>query len=565
MGFRKMSSRSVEPEIPQRSGSIPSAASSVYEEEYTQSKQAEEALRLLRESRAKRQHERGETPSPPRGRRRRSEDAFKYTEVNEVLSEVVERDGDAGLILALLDHDSDVNFSRRKSGKLWNKVLQRNQEECRNDVMQRATSRCRPEVVDALAGRADQTTLNTALASAISRGDVGILRVLLQHGADPTDLHAEFEQVLSANRTDLLQALLSESSRGLPCLDCRSKGLRAAAQNESAEAMRMLLDAGADANHDGGIALCLVSRALRVDLVSLLLSKSSVPISPSCLGAAVGEAYRTTMGTRISVGSRDAASADTPSGCAVIDMCLAAGASGPCTSSLFTQGFSEAIQQRRAQLLDVLLKFRKPTGDAEIAALRAAILTGQKEILVKLLQLRPSSAGLAAAASEVVDVADPVEGYSFAEAVVYAGARGSILGDALVLTVRKICKQQYMAGPDQLDDADDGSRLFELFLESGGANVDHEDGKALRVAVEAPCLRLVHQLAAHRPSPKSLGTALPLALKLADYHIRQYIVETLLQNSVCEDAVNTALVDTIKIEPNNRYVWKIPVGMKFGR
>ncbi len=303
------------------------------------------------------------------------EDVYSYTEVNHVLGEVVDRNGTLGLVQALLALGGDVNFTRRRSIRLWDKIVRKDQQEERSALLRTATRRSRAELVHALADYADQTTLDGALHDAIQRSDLAVLRALMIHGADPGELHDDFEGLVTRSQLPIIQLLLGGPR--LPCLSCRSTGLRIAVKNNAKEVLLILLKSGADVNHESGIALTTAADVSRPDFVALLIS-GPVPASPMSLDLAAGRAYEGMKGH------------DDEKGRAIVDMCLTAGGAGPETNRMLTQGIADSIRDMQLQLLDTLLKFANPSGKYEAAALLEAIRSERKDVLAKLLGFGPS-------------------------------------------------------------------------------------------------------------------------------------------------------------------------------
>ena len=457
------------------------------------------------------------------------EGIFTYKEVNHVLSEVIDRDGPVGLVNALLEIGADVNYSRRKSSNIWKTICRKDQQSRRNDIFLRATIHCPPDVVQALADHADQANLDSVLHHAIARADLTILKALLDCGADPTDLHDDFENIVFRNELSILELLLSGPKK--PCLPCRSAGLRIAVKNQSPEAMRILLRHDADINHDDGAALLRAVDSLRPDFVSILISGPVRALAYS-LDAAVGRAYAGMNG------SDDAPARE------IIDMCLAAGARGPEANQLFTRGLADMVKRGQGQLLETVLKFSKPAGEFETVAILEAIKTKQVGILTEFLEMKPSQLSLAAAVTQAMSLEDGACRLDAVRTLIFHGAQGDSVANAFVLAVRLVAQ-----AATNVQDAD--KRLFNLLLNEGKADVDYSRGEALQQAVKASSTDVVGQILSKSPSPESLGAALPLAMALTNREERQTLVHMLLQSRAPETAVNTSLVEAVKGGPEN--------------
>ncbi|KAK4238268.1 hypothetical protein C8A03DRAFT_33722 [Achaetomium macrosporum] len=458
---------------------------------------------------------------------------FTAREVNKVLAEVVEADGSAGIVKALLALGADVNFVRRRHSTTWNKLTQRNGPGERSNVLLRATIRCRPETVRALAARADQANLDSVLHHAIARGNLAVLAALLEHGASPVHLHDDFQEIVYHNQVDLLKVLLS--GHHLPCLACRSTGLRIAVENRSLEVIRLLLDHWADVNYGDAIALIRAVEISHPDLVALLLSGPVQPSSRS-LDAAVGKVQQL-------LEARNAASDHE-----ILELCLSAGATGPETLRLITEGLVEFVKRRHTPLVGTILRYKRPPGQYEAAALIEAIRAEQLDVVAKLLEFNPSQTSLAIAISQSVSVGSPRFRYEATRRLIESGARGRCAAEALVKTVH--CLVADLRRGDKMSIERD-TRLFCLLLHEGNADVNFEKGEALQIAVRSACVEVAEEIIAKGPSPDSVGTALAWAMDIHDRQKKHRLVEMLVRRQVNGDAAGKALVAAFKTEPDN--------------
>lgn len=458
---------------------------------------------------------------------------FTAREVNKVLAEVIESDGSVGVVRALLALGADVNYVRRRNSTTWTKITQRNNPGERSNFLLRAVVRCRPETVHAIAGHADQANLDSVLHHAIARGNLAVLGALLEHGASPVHLHDDFQEVVFHDKLDLLTVLLS--GHHLPCLACRSTGLRIAVENRSLEVVRLLLEHWADVNYGDGIALTRAVEVSRPDLVAMLLSGPVQPSSRS-LDAAVGKLRQVVVDN------------DTTLNREMLEMCLAAGATGPETVLLVTEGLIELVRRRHTHLIGIILRYKKAPGQFEAAALIEAICAEQLDVVIKLLEFNPSPTSLTIAASHAVGVGSPQFRYEATRLLVESGAQGPCLGEALVKTVH--CLVANLRRGDKMSIERD-MRLFYLLLHEGNADVNFGKGEALQIAVRSACIEVAEDILAKEPSPDSLGTALAWAMDVRDGLKKHLLVEMLVRRQINEDAAGKALVAILKMEPDN--------------
>ncbi|KAK1835723.1 Inversin [Podospora conica] len=455
----------------------------------------------------------------------RSKEVYSYEEVNTVLASVVDSDGPIDVIKALLSLGADVNFFRRQDSRAWNTITLRPHQGYRSNLLLRATVQCRHETVRLLAAHADQENLDSVLRYAIVRGDVAVLQALLDRGANPTDLHDDFQNAVFQDQLDIVRALLS--GHRLPCLSCRSIGLRIAVKNKSFEIMELLLKCWADINHDGASALVKAVELSRPDIVSLLTS-GPIKASPRSLDAALG---------KVAELMTDKVSSDTLE---MLGMCLSLGASGAETDRMLTEGVLDAVKQDRIELLDTILRLRRIPAKYEGLALQQAVRSERTETIIKLLQFSPSSSSLTVAVSQAMQIADSRARFQTIRLLIDAGAQEEFTAGALVQVVQIITKEEVMGKVS-------GERsLFDLLLHDGRADVNYDGGRALQVAVQALSVPLAESIIAKVPSADTLGAVLPWAISIPDRDIKQDFVQMLLQNPVNQDAVGNALVETFK-------------------
>ena len=458
---------------------------------------------------------------------------FTLREVNKVLAEIVESDGSVGVVKALVALGADVNFDRRRNSTTWNKITQRSQPGERSNVLLRAVIRCRPETVHELAAHADQANLDAVLHHAIARGNLAVLAALLEHGASPVHLHDDFQEVVYHDQVDLVKVLLS--GHHLPCLACRSTGLRIAIENRSVEVVRLLLDHWADVNYGDAIALTRAVEMSRPDLVALLISGPVQPSSRS-LDAAVGK-LRQLLGENDSMLNHQ-----------MLQLCLAAGATGPETLRLVTEGLVELVRRRHTLLIGIILQYKTPSAQYEAAALIEAVRAEHMDVIAKLLEFKPSPTSLGAAVSQTVGVGSPQFRYEATRLLVESGAQGPCAAEALVKTVR--CLVSNLKRGDKMSIERD-MRLFYLLLHEGKADVNFGKGEALQIAVRSACIEVAEEILAKEPSPESLGTALAWAMDIRDGQKKQLLVEMLVRRQINEAAAGKALVKIFKTEPGN--------------
>lgn len=353
------------------------------------------------------------------------------------------------------------------------------------------------------------------------------------------NLHEDFQNAIHRNQVGLVHALLS--GHRLPCLTCRSAGLRLAVTNRSLEITTLLLQRWADVNYDNAAALVKAVELLQPDMVTALLSGPVRP-SPRSLDAAVGKAHQLIRG-------KDASAAAVAR--EVIEMCLSLGAAGTSTTTLLSEGVVEAVNRNNIDLLNTILHLRQLPEDYEILALQEAIRGERLDVLIKLLEFNPSKVSLTTAVLQAMEIFDSKLRYEVILILLKAGARNECTAEALIRAVQNIITP---LSEKRTRDRDLDRRLFSLLLDEGKADVNHRQGEALRLAVQAVRSDLVEEIVMRRPSAEALGAALPWAMSITDGEQKQTLVGMLLVNAVCQDAAGRALVEAFRDGPDNLLV-----------
>ncbi|KAK5656725.1 hypothetical protein OQA88_4273 [Cercophora sp. LCS_1] len=293
----------------------------------------------------------------------------------------------------------------------------------------------------------------------------------------------------------------------------------------------MLLERWADVNHNGAAALLKAVEIGRPDLVAALLSAPIRP-SPRSLDIAVGKAHEMMYEKDTSVGRE------------IIQMCLSLGATGPNTTRLATEGIVDAVRRHRTLLLDTVLRLRQPPDEYEALALKEAIRAENVEILRKLLDFRQSRLALTAGMMQAMEVNDIKVRYNVVLLLIQAGAQEECTAEAFVKATCSVVATTSKEGKEL------SRQIFDLLLEEGKADIDYRNGDALQVAVRAARKDLAEEIVNRKPSTRSLGAALPLAMATDDAGQKQAFVDILVRNPICELAAGKALVEAFKAGPS---------------
>ena len=440
-------------------------------------------------------------------------EVFSEKEANRALEAVVAEGGSPGLADALLECGADVNVARKASTNKLKLLTRSDQQDRRSDLLPRAVQGGNIEMVKLLASRADQISLDEALLPALEGGRPDITRILLEYGADPDEFHEEFLSKISEGRGDIIGLLMQGPKR--PCLDCRAKGLVKAVEKGSLQNTTALMLNEADADYQQASAFRLAMKIGRSDL-AVALANGRKPPSPSSLDMAVSTAYT----------SPDH---DLAKKIALIEICLCGGAKGDCMAATLLK----AVEQKQAELVDLLLAYDASVDYEGGSVIKHVILDGQNELMLKLLQKKPSPISLSNAVNAAMTLDDLSIMYDVVKELLDAGAGGDAVNQALITAVK--------LSPDP-----QAYKIVHLLLERGHADTNFQEGKALQLMAASGTVDVLQLLLASKPVVISVNAAFPFAIEIQDASLRQVVVEMLLQAGATGRVVDQALVTAAK-------------------
>jgi len=446
----------------------------------------------------------------------KKEEPFTYKEVNPVLGALISDPSSTaspGLVQALLEQGGDVSVARHKSKSLWKKVIRKDQVVRRSDVLAKATQNCKLEVVWILSQQADDIAKTEALKFAIEQNDTAKALVLLNSGADAVEFHAEFLAAVEKNADDMVEVVL-RSAKG-PCTTCITQGLVTATNNGSLRNSLILLEKGADADFENGAALQKAIEAGREDLTNAIAFCKTKP-SPKSFDVALGLAY----GKLVS---------DAEKQHRMIDICLRGGARGSTTDETLVQ----ACRSGQIALIELLLTHGASVDHGEGAALQYAVTSKQPALLTTLLRGKPSLSTLATVIPTTTKLDDPAVAYEVTQILLSAG----LLGDSVAETLIEFITHPKLPVADS-----EYLKLIQLLLEKGKANVNHGEGKSIKLATSTCAIDVLRLLLQHGPSVASLNAAFPIAMNLGDATQRLEIVTMILEAGASGTIIDEALL-----------------------
>ncbi|EAT84797.2 hypothetical protein SNOG_07331 [Parastagonospora nodorum SN15] len=547
--------------------------------------------------------------------KKESQDAPQFTqeELDQALSAVLrEPTMNPGLTQAFLSLGANVNFietpeKKRRQSNQANSSLRR-----RSTVLQQAASLRRPTCVSLLAGSgADQTTLDEGLKAALASNDQECIQELLRHGGDLNKFPTALANAVRTNDQNYVRTLL----RAPKALQSKiiSSCLPAAVQQNSEPIVSLLIAYGADPNFDScsalnmaigkqdyrltlalvsgsipltqstlqrlldttmrlptceaqlqflqvllccglhpnsiGLADLLVCRTRKNDTDGVLMMLSyGVPTAAKdaeCLRLAVSNSNWTLMDailkTPISPQQASAALAELSTNTLaserlhVIRSLIHKGATGPSLEYWLTR----AVEDGDTPLMEFLLSAGAPVAASDRSPLLTAVARKDKKSLQMLLNTRPSPEILSKAFTLLRTGHTATERFATSRLLLEHGARGPEVDQALVDAVADTSPTR------------DPALITELVRR--GADVNHDNGKVLQLAVLQVDLSLLRLLCNSKPTSTSASAALALAFDSnGNRHGRTAdIIDLLLAYGIDEKSALQALHIAISGGPEN--------------
>lgn len=545
----------------------------------------------------------------------KDKDAIQYSqeELDQALSAVLRgQQTNPGLTQAFIDLGAKVNFietpeKKRRMSNQPNTGLRR-----RSTVLQQAATLRRPTCVSLLASSgADQTTLDESLKAALTSNDQSCIQELLRHGADINKVPSALGNAVRSNDQNYVKLLL-RSPKPLKT-DVISSALPAAVQQQSEQIASMLIAYGADPNFDSASAfqmavgmqnyrlaiilvagpiplsqpnlqrvldttmrLPTVERQLQflqlllccglppnsIGLADLLNCRSrqndtegmkmmlsyGVPTTANnaeCLRLTVANAnwdlVEAIAKTPITPEQATAALAVLPPKTSASDRFRAIqvltkkGASGDPLSYWLTR----AVEDGDTQLMKYLLSVGAPVDASSYGPFHVAIKRKDIASLRVLVNSQPTPEVLAKAFPLLRTNYSPSERFTTTQLLLSHGARGVDVDEALIYAVADTSQ------------ARDPMLISELVR--GGANVNHNGGKAFQLATTQVDLAVLRLLCDAKPTPAAASSALAFAFDAEGRphaHTAE-IIQLLLAQGVEEQSARRALRIAISGGPDN--------------
>lgn len=538
---------------------------------------------------------------------------FSQDELDRALSAAIERPATSpGLIQAFLNLGAKVNFIEvgDHKGKANKKAPVADRR--RSTVLQRAATVRRADSLSLLAASgADQTTLDEALKAALAANDHPCVQELLRHGADLNKSPNALADAIRANDQNFIRLLLRAPKAIRP--DIVSSCLPAAVQQKSEPIISLLITHGADPNFNDASALTtsiqrseyricvalvaghitltsaslqtafdsvmrisnaqdlyqflellfccglppvnprlgslLVAASLRNDLpMAMLLINFGVPTTVNqaeCLKNALVRSnwqladiiIKTPISPTHASMALDVVPDDAPKPerLHVISTLVAKGGNGRSLERWLVR----AVEDGDSGLMDLLLNAGMPIGPGNNRAIQAAVARKDIRSLRSLLASGQEPQILAQVFPMIRSGYTASERLETVRLLLESGARGPEVDQTLVDAVADTSSTR------------DVALITELVRH--GTQVDHDNGKALKLAVSQADLPILHLLCGARASTKTKSAALPLIFDTNGSRRSSTfaMLELLLAGGVEEDPAKQALDIAVKGGPNN--------------
>jgi ankyrin repeat protein len=532
---------------------------------------------------------------------------FSQDEVDQVLSAVIDKPTSSpGLVQAFISLGAKVNYIEAGSDKDKNTKLSNVSARRRSTVLQRAATLRKADSVGILASSgADQTTLDEALRAALSAKDYSCIQELLRHGADLNKYPTVLADAVRASDQNLIRLLLRAPKALRP--EIVSSCLPAAVQQKSEPVVSLLIGYGGNANFNDASALCMAITAREYRIAVALASgyerltemslqralgctlelststnlrqflellfccglpahasglpmlfanackRDDTPLAQLLIDYGVptsvneAEALRSSLlngnwelaekileepitATHASV-ALDVVPNNTPKPARlrIIGSLVQHGANGPSLGRWLVR----AVEENDLPLMDLLLHAGAPLDSGDSRALQLAILRKDHQTLQTLLTARPSPDTLSQAFALLRQGYTAIEKLQIARVLLEHGARGSDVNSALVDAIADTSTSR------------DTALITELVRY--GADVNFENGKALRLAVAQADMSIVQLLCKSKPSSQTTSAAFPVAFRPdgTRHNTTLPILELLLSNGVVEGPAVEALQKAI--------------------
>ncbi|ERT02532.1 hypothetical protein HMPREF1624_00832 [Sporothrix schenckii ATCC 58251] len=413
----------------------------------------------------------------------------------------------------------------------------------RSRLLQRAIELNNPDLVAVLVPYADPMTLDSALPAAIRSGHPEMVKHLLRYGAGVANTTAgldAFRQLCSADaNADLVGLLLA--SDGRPDASDLSLAMVDAATHGCIENAMRLSRSAADGNYDKAAALCAAVKSCRPDIALAIVTGMHPPHTSSVNGAFKLLFEHPTVLPNDKM--------------ALAEILLCAGAHG----DIVAHHLAQSCITNFSAMASLLADYGASVEYNNAAVLRRSLAQKQLD-LAKILFSEAVAVSPQLASKCITYLPKNVsneERFELLLLLLRKGAGGARLNDYLIevtaagdvnsvrLLLTPFYPEHIDVGPP--DDTRMAHRQPAIHQQHHTASVDHKEGAALRMAVQAVNFDMVAAMLysrPQRPSPNTLAKAFPDIFHLpADqrYEMTDMFLRTGFSGPVITDTLQKAI------------------------
>ena len=441
-----------------------------------------------------------------KGSKQRAQDThnwiFSNGEKSHALKRAVES-GFVGVTEVLLDMGADVNAVREEAKS---KILRTKSVIARPvNYLQVAAATNNVEMVNLLVSRGvPSRSLGEALEKAVIQNLPNVVRALLQHEADPNALDGViFKSAIQSQRPEIVELLLR--ARVKVAQTYLAANLPVAILQPRPEIVSLLVAYGADVNYDDASALRKAVQKERIDLVLAIMK---------------GKPSRES----VSAAFEDAFSANTsmmpPEQYLLIEILLCGGAQGECVAETLVQ----VVRSGNKNIAKLLILHGASPLHRNAEALKIAVAAGDVDLVNMLLVDSVTEKCASRLFKEIPRPYAEPQTYNLMSALIFKGASGASLDEALVVAVQ----QQ--------------SGVITRLLLDHKASADYNDAQALQIAASAADLSTISLLLSKgRPRAHSMQYVLPL-VPPGPQKLRYYMIKSIL-DAAAPVKIPTPLLD----------------------
>lgn len=479
--------------------------------------------------------------------------SFATKEIYDALDSHVTSAGNPGVAEALIEKlrlaGGDVNSPNVKTRPTFNVRRKSSTENFeRSKILQTAIANGQIDMVSVLIPHADPFTLDAALPKALRSGNIKIVELLLQYGANvsqtPDGQDAFRQMCITGSQEDLVGLVLRSGGRPAPSF--LSEAMIDAARKGCTGTVMRLSRSTADASFKHAEALKEAVSQCRVD-VGLALLTGSNPPNLQGLNEAFSKLF-----THPTIMPNEKI--------AFAEILLCAGAEGDVVSAALVQ----ACTTQFYEMIDLLLGYGASIEFERAMVVRDAI-EKHNTSLVQILLSEKTALSPAIASDLVQNIPKRIssdERQIFLSILLRRGATGQALDDALIDAVEnrdvdcvKLLLTPHFSGSGKLQpkashNLKKGPRSM-VFERHAMADVNYKAGLALQLAVLSGNLSMVEFILAAKPSKETLVQVFPSIAQLPP-NDRYHMAESLLSAGVSGPCVHSALQAAIDEVPPQR-------------